>query len=639
MSGTESRLRRTLKAALLPGFAVVLVGCSAVRAKPVPLERHAAARRASVLDGGSLSAATRESLGAIGVSAETCRDLARRCLDRLLRSDGLDDERRLSAAAELWLAAALPRPATRNGARAERPDPDARLQSLLEAARAGYAYLFFTRRTASERAFEDRQAQVRDFYEFAVESVTLGVFERTRGAGHHDDDPDARVEVGAWTIRRGTVDVRLPLDRPLREVLPAARLDFRGIRDSYGRDGFGAPFVAIAAPEADERERSAPPWREPGYVAASVVIEFPGTTLGEVLATHEAIVGALDSSRHDRLRIGGTDVPLAANFTAPYAVWLERSRFAETARTALLTRAEALVAPRVYLTQPFDPERRTVILIHGLGSSPVAWADLANELTGDELVRQGFQIWQLFYRTSAPLAYSVHAVRGALEATLDHFDPQRTSRASREMVLVGHSMGGVIARLLVLDSGDALWRAVFGHAPSPLERSRYADVAPIFELTPMPEVTRAVFLASPHRGAPRADSWLGRLGRRLVLLPASLMEQWARWADELDSAAPARAAELRAGLDGLDSLDPDHPFIVTTAALAVAPGVTLHSIIGCARPTAELTSCDDGWVPYDSAHLDGVASELVVESGHSVQQTPRAIVELRRILRLHLAVD
>ena len=44
----------------------------------------------------------------------------------------------------------------------------------------------------------------------------------------------------------------------------------------------------------------------------------------------------------------------------------------------------------------------------------------------------------------------------------------------------------------------------------------------------------------------------------------------------------------------------------------------------------------DGVVRFESAHLDWVASELVVpRSGHSVQRNPIAIEEVRRILVEH----
>jgi predicted DNA-binding protein with PD1-like motif len=52
-----------------------------------------------------------------------------------------------------------------------------------------------------------------------------------------------------------------------------------------------------------------------------------------------------------------------------------------------------------------------------------------------------------------------------------------------------------------------------------------------------------------------------------------------------------------------------------------------------------LANATDGFVPYRSAHLAGAASEKVILSGHSVQQTPEAVLELRRILRIDAGLE
>jgi pimeloyl-ACP methyl ester carboxylesterase len=299
-----------------------------------------------------------------------------------------------------------------------------------------------------------------------------------------------------------------------------------------------------------------------------------------------------------------------------------------------LVGGEELVEPRILLMQPWDPDRLTVVLIHGLGSNPRTWDDLVRGLNGDEELRQGYQIWEVFYGTGAPIAWNVEAIRRALEQTLDRFDPNRTSRASRDMVLVGHSMGGVIARLLVLDPGDSLWQGLLGHAPDPGQRERLAVVEPYLDLKPMPEVGRAVFLASPHRGAPMAGRRPGRLASRLIRLPASLMQEAREIADALEGDTPTGAARVRGGPDSVDFLSDRRPYLEITSQQPVAPWVTWHTILGCKRGSPP--ACTDGLVPYTSAHLDGAASELLVRSGHGVQRTPEAIRELRRILHLHL---
>ena len=636
----QSAMCRMMGRALLLGMSLSLAaacstGRGTVRVRSADPREYDQRRRADVLNADTLSAATRESLRTIGVPEEDCRNEPQPCLRGLDPGPGLDDERRLSASAELWLAAALAHDGAGHDEASSVDEASPALDAYLEAARASYAYLFYTGRAPGERALEDRQRQVRDFYNYAAERVAaLYVAQKLaeRGAG---TEREPLLQTASWEIRLGFTDVRLPQGRPLRELVAASRLSFGGLRNAYRRDGFGAEFVAVASePEAGAGATQAS--REAGYVAASVVLRFPGESLAEVLAAREATLEAYDSSRHESVPLRGMDVRLAANFTAPYALWLERSRFDQVAKRALLGRTEQLVQPRVYLMQPYDPERLTVVLIHGLASSPEAWIDLANELMGDEEIRRRYQLWQVFYSTNAPIPYNRHAIRQALDETLARFDPDRTAAASRDMVLVGHSMGGVIARLLVVSSGDQLWTGLLGHPPKDADRKNLALLAPYLDLTPMPEVGRTVFLASPHRGAPMASRRLGRLAARVIRLPASLVLTMGQIADALITAQPEAAVQLRRLPNSVDFLSDRRPYLEIAAQQPIAPGVAYHSIIGCAEPSPPAPTCSDGLVPYSSAHLDGAASELIVTSGHSVQESPEAILELRRILHLHL---
>lgn len=604
---------KTLQAAAI-GLSLLLTGCTAVKVRPTDLHRHAEQRRSGVLDGGGLSASTRESLRILGLPEADCHDRPVPCLHRLRAGDGLDEERRLSALAELWL---------REAAISQPRRPTDTLDSYLEAARASYAYLFFTPRKPGERALEDRQGQVRDFFNYATERVATLLFEEARRQGRIVDlARESFLFTDAWTIHRGRSDVRLPAGRPIHELIPASRLSFEGIRNAYRRDGFGAELVAVAPENGEEAGAS----REMGFVAASVVLRFPGSSLEEVMTGHEAMLDVYDSARHESISLHGIDVRLAANFTAPYALWLERSRFSRQAKRILGPGGEDLLEPRVYLMQPYDPDLLTVVLIHGLASSPEAWVDLANELMGDDEIRRRCQIWQVFYRSSAPIPYNQRAIRQALNETLERFDPGREATASSHMVLVGHSMGGVITRLLVSDAGDQLWTTLLGRPPTDADRQRLAVLAPYLDLKPMPEVRRAVFMASPHRGAPKASGWLGRTASRLVRLPVSVVGKLKEISDALSTDQPEAAARLRRSPDGIDALSDRFPFREVTSELPIAPGIAYHSILASA----------DGLVPYSSAHLEGAASELIVTSGHSVQKTPEAILELRRILHLHL---
>ncbi len=87
-------------------------------------------------------------------------------------TDDLNVEQRLSALSELWVKAALALTPKKTAA-GDPPMSDAALDAWLEAARYAYAYLFYSGRSPSDRAFEDRQTQVRDYYNYAAEKAAV----------------------------------------------------------------------------------------------------------------------------------------------------------------------------------------------------------------------------------------------------------------------------------------------------------------------------------------------------------------------------------------------------------------------------------------------------------------------------------
>ena len=598
--------------------------CSAVRVRDTPIDDYIATQRGDVLTGEDLSAASRESLLVLGLDARTCVKIVSPCLSQLRQSSELDDERRLAAMAELQMSEAL---AMDRSTASGHSSLDA-MDRYAEVARLSYAYLFFTARAPGQRAFEDRQTQLRDFYNHAMERFTTLAFQQQGPSRSERMD----LQLAHWRIRLGDVRVRMPQGEQPWGLVPASRLRFDGIRSTYRRDGFGATFVTVTRPTVPVSD--AGPVRESRFLASTAILRFPGETLQEVLAADTASIDVYDPYQHAEVRIGGHIVPLAANFTAPYALWLSRSKFAREADLALLRKSASLAAPRVYLMQPFDPQRRTIVLLHGLGSSPEAWVNLANEIMGDDTLRRRYQIWQVFYPTNLPIAENRKNIRQALLDTFHALDPDGTAAASQHVTLIGHSMGGVISRLLVVDSRDALWRALFEKPVNAAQRRRLAMLEPYLTLEPLAQVDRAIFLASPHRGSPVASGWLGRLGTRVVSLPAAVFQTIANVADAIQHDAPEEAERLRQQkMTSVGNLSDQDRYLGVTSTLPIATSVTYHSIIGRRDADVALHDATDGAVPYTSAHLDGAASELVVTSGHSVQETPAAILEIRRILR------
>lgn len=634
-------------------LALALAGCSLamVDVKSIPPGAYIAIKRGDVLTTGELSAATREMLRVAGLDDRACARPQADCLQALAAVHDVNDERRMAALTELWVQRALSLTPGRNA-----PPSDAQLDAWFEVARHAYAYLFFSARTPGERAFEDRQTQVRDYYNHATQEAATALFARYAGAPGAEGEA---LQQAGWTIRTTLEGVRLPegVDLP-EELIPASSLQFAGLRSVYRRDGFGAELVAVMQPDpvttivmpevaGDDaspgpRRRQHPPRRDYSEMpspALTVLLRFPATDLAQLMATREVALSVHDPYVDSVAPMHGEQVPLAANFTAGYGLWLARSGFATQSLRTLFGRDHGIDRPHLYMMQPYDPDRRILLMLHGLASSPEAWVNVANEVLGDETLRQHFQIWQVYYPTNTPIALNHVQIRRTVDDALTHFDPDRRARASEDMVVVGHSMGGVIARLMVSSSGDALWDAMTADrdlAPGDLRRVQ-RRLSPLLRFEPMPQIERAIFIAAPHRGTDIAGTRAGRWISRLVRFPLTFLENFDDVLQALAGSEKAPDGSTGRIPNSIDNLSASDPFVRAAADLPRAPGVALHTIIAQRDPAVPLAQSNDGLVPYASAHLDDAVSEKVIVSGHSVQETAPAILELRRIL--HEDVD
>ena len=649
-----------LALALLPGCAMLRDFQPSVEVRPMNAGEYIAMKRGDILTSGALSTATVQTISVAGLEQDGCAQPSMDCIAALGEATGIGDEHRISALTELWLQHAI----ALSSGRAPAP-PQARVDAWLEVARHAYAYLFFTPRTPGDRAFEDRQTQVIDYYNHAVQEATTRLFQHWQAVDQATAIDDILREAG-WTLHSDLSGVRLPGGAAMPdEVVPASALFFGGLRSTYRRDGFGAELVAVVedgrgaaapapedeAPDAERRTEEtgadageAPRRRPPGFSempspAMTVLAHFPGDDLRQVLATREVELNVHDPYQEATVELHGQTVPLAANFTAGYGLWLARSGFSRQALQTLLGREQGIDRPHLYLMQPYDPDRRIILMLHGLASSPEAWVNVANEILGDETLRREFQVWQVYYPTNMPIVLNHAAIRRALAETLRTFDPEGTAAASNDIVLIGHSMGGVLTRLLVSSADEELWDWLLHERE--LDEDREALVRtrldPMMRFEPFPGVSRTIFIAAPHRGTHVATNRLARWLARLIRLPLTLLEGLDDAVQALAGSGDEGAGPNAALPNSIDNLRMDDPFIQAAAKLPISPRVRYHSIIARSLPEVPLEESDDGLVPYWSAHLPGALSEQVIVSGHSVQETAPAILEIRRILHEDLA--
>lgn len=682
---------------LLAGLALLGgSGCAVVKVKERAFGDIAAERSVDALSGGRLSIASSTALNSAGLDPAACARDPDPCVAQLRPLAPAEEWLATSAELQLLRMNALPATVERSAesgafkrsgqaaaeiARvpADVAAADPRTQAAVATARYAYAYLFATARTPEQRVFEARQQQVLQYYNRAVEAIAQAAFAASAGKAEAATLDIGGLQLGAVLHGYDPSDIQ----QDPQALLASDTLGFANLRAVYRRDGFGTALVAVfpprrgagaaaasaasaegsqsadvanaaaadAAPAAASyrfanapRRRAAAgarddaPYRDTRYLPVTVTLRFDGEGLEGVLASRSAQLDVYNPYRIDSETIAGRKVPLAANYSAAYGIWLARSELARLSLSSLLRPKQARAfKPRVYLNQPYDPDKRVIVLIHGLASSPEAWVNLANELLGDESLRRRYQLWQVFYPTNIDMLSNRAAIASALQQTFQHYDPQGDDVASRDAVLVGHSMGGVIGRLLLSDSGGHVADAMLdGLDPALIARVRKDPMLrqlTVFE--PMPQFGRAVFMASPQRGAVVTDGWPLRMVRKLIRLPLDVLRETAELIQRYDvSESDLERIGLRKGKPptGPDDLSPNSRFMHATRDLSIEPGLPYHVIVAQRDPTLALAQSSDGVVPYPSAHMDGAVSEKAIVSGHSVQETPQAIAELRRIL-------
>jgi hypothetical protein len=219
------------------------------------------------------------------------------------------------------------------------------------------------------------------------------------------------------------------------------------------------------------------------------------------------------------------------------------------------------------------------------------------------------------------------------------FDPDGKDAAFDRMVVVGHSLGGILAKMMVQSSGSRLWQTVcerpIDQVGGPTEDRRL--MRQVFCYEPVPEVRQIVFITTPHRGSPLASGFLGGLGTQLCVRPSRFRQ--AREAllasNEPDLFAPGFRDELPTSVGELAT---GHPLLTALCDLGIDPSVRSHSIIADLRnPPAPGAS--DGIVPYSSSHLERVASEVLIHDQHVCLHNPTVIREVRDILKEHAGID
>ncbi|PQO33582.1 esterase/lipase family protein [Blastopirellula marina] len=354
-----------------------------------------------------------------------------------------------------------------------------------------------------------------------------------------------------------------------------------------------------------------------------------GTHVEQVVARLELY----DPKQSGDVELNCHQVPLAKDTTAPYAFLLSNTR-GESSLEALHP-MDNVEDRGLFIMEPHRKGKIPVVFVHGLLSAPYTWAGIANEIDSNPDLAARYEIWAFHYPTGAPFMETAAIMREQLHDVIHEMDPSGFDRDLRNVVLVGHSMGGLLAKLQITDSGNTLWEHVAFQPVNTLEADpkMSAYLRRMFYFNHSPSVGRVIFIGTPHQGSSYACGKLGHVSASLVHQSPYLIEAHKRLIE--DNPAAFRK-ELRTRIPtSFDVVNPDSLLLEGIYRLPLPPGVPTHTIVGGGWWTIH-DGRSDGVVPVSSARLPGVQTEIMVNSKHThLNRDAGTVCEVLRILRVH----
>lgn len=420
-------------------------------------------------------------------------------------------------------------------------------------------------------------------------------------------------------------------------IEPASSIGLEGLTNRHRRAGVGVSLVACRKRRDGDGLESYLP-RVGTCLPLTAVVRFPdkGCEGAECAANFELINS---STTEDYSTAWGT-IPLAADFTAPLAAVVDKTGMSgwDGLFDAIQGNEELLKNTGFYTLEPYDSGKIPLVTVHGLFSNPLTWLDVHNELMGDPIVRRHFRVWHYLYPTNLPILENSRVFRQKLDELEGYLKSHQSKKdTAHGMVIIGHSMGGLLTRTAVVDSTPLM--EYFLEDPkriSKLNKDTADAVRSYLEFSPKPYIDRVIFVAVPHRGSSIADNWVGAIGRWLLSLPKAIVQRTVHVARE---ARNILRPELQTAFDAgqassISGLSEKSPALQGLSKTAVSSAIPFHSIIGD-QGLGNTPDSSDGVVAYRSSHVDGAQSELIVPADHTAHAHPQALLEIRRILRLH----
>jgi pimeloyl-ACP methyl ester carboxylesterase len=513
-----------------------------------------------------------------------------------------------------------------------------------------YRYLFDPRFERFGNPYDPQFRGACDLYNAGLESTLRTI--RRQGKLRPGESFTIESKGHRWDILVAPRNVSWP-SHEIDRLEFVSDYQINGLKNVYHTYGLGVPLIAVRKAQASKQpvEMHYPP--ELGFPVTAFLRCLPDEPSSHIATAstssateqpkrHRAVLELYNPLQSTDIIVDGRRIPLESDITTPLAYTLNSPAFEQLDQptTGLLFPGEIRKLAGIYMLEPYQPGKIPVLMVHGLWSSPITWMEMFNDLRADPDIRRDYQFWFYLYPTGQPFWRTATHLRETLAKVRTTVDPQRSDAAIDQMVLVGHSMGGLVSHMQVINSGDEFWRVVSDRPIDQLkadDRTRW-ELNKTFYFQANPSVRRIVTIGTPHRGSRFANGFTRYMGQQLISMPSRMTARFANL--RLANPGAFRDTRLLDMETSIDSLAPDCPALPLLLTAQQAPWVKFHNVVGrLPRDNwqVKLFGDGDGVVPYESAHLAGVDTEIEIAADHSnVHRHPLTILQVRDILREHV---
>lgn len=551
-------------------------------------------------------------------------------------------------------------------------EPKLAVQYYLISSMHAFGYLFDPRFQSRRNSYDPHFREACLFYNDSLEKI-LRLLGKTSGEGSLGIDlyPNRLFSVQRRMLSDFNISCQHFSDQWKHDSLEPLRFasdyEVKGLQNEFRQYGLGVPMLAKYKPGTQKTKTTK--YTTPNLCfPVTVILRFmpPGTLDVNGHPLH-AKIELYDPLTDIGTKIIHQHVPLESDLTTPIAYSISDPRIASI-NTFGLVRSDLLTKPipevlgqktsadwsdedeeewqrrsiqGLYMMQPHKEGKIPVIFIHGLWSSPMAWMEMFNALRGEPELRARYEFYFYFYPSGQPFWISAAQLRKDLEEFRTTFDSDKKDHNFDNMILVGHSMGGLISHLQTLDSGEEFWNLVSSHTPDTVFNGKSEEtkreILDWFFFKANPSITRVISIATPHQGSRASNDLTQWFGKKIIKLPENVLESIGLTKENKDLLNGDSLLKVKTSIE---SLSPEQPVFGAMQKQRQYSMTRYHNIVGEIEQTNALSRMlppSDGVVAVESAKLKQYDSQITVQCEHTVIHShPKTILEVRRILFEHL---